>query len=361
MSLDDLFSQIQSGNMKELDIIVKADVQGSVEAVKQSLVKLSNEEVVVKVIHGGVGAINESDVILASASNAIIIGFNVRPDPIAKVTADNEGVDIRLYKVIYNAIEDVEAAMKGMLDPVFEEKVIGHAEIRQIFKASGVGNIAGSYVLDGIDHHISNQSFADENYIFPEASSASELVFELIPRERLTKEIAECIYTGIIHDTGVFQYSCTSEKTMEAAGVLMGMGIDFPKIVDQTFFTKTYEQNRIMGLALVKSKLHLDGKCISSIITAEEMREYNVLPKHLDGIVSQLRVTKDVEAAVFLYQTDEENYKVSTRSASYVDVAKIAAKYGGGGHVRAAGFSVAGDPEKRLNEIIEDIREQITD
>ena len=150
MSLDDLFSQIQSGNMKELDIIVKADVQGSVEAVKQSLVKLSNEEVVVKVIHGGVGAINESDVILASASNAIIIGFNVRPDPIAKVTADNEGVDIRLYKVIYNAIEDVEAAMKGMLDPVFEEKVIGHAEIRQIFKASGVGNIAGSYVLDGV-------------------------------------------------------------------------------------------------------------------------------------------------------------------------------------------------------------------
>ena len=150
MSLDDLFSQIQSGNMKELDLIVKADVQGSVEAVKQSLVKLSNEEVVVKVIHGGVGAINESDVILASASNAIIIGFNVRPDPVAKVTADNEGVDIRLYKVIYNAIEDVEAAMKGMLDPVFEEKVIGHAEIRQIFKASGVGNIAGSHVLDGV-------------------------------------------------------------------------------------------------------------------------------------------------------------------------------------------------------------------
>jgi translation initiation factor IF-2 len=150
MSLDDLFSQIQSGNMKELNIIVKADVQGSVEAVRNSLVKLSNDEVVVKVIHGGVGAINDSDVILASASNAIIIGFNVRPDPVAKITADREGVDVRLYKVIYNAIEDVEAAMKGMLDPVFEEKVLGHAEIRQIFKASGIGNIAGSYVLDGI-------------------------------------------------------------------------------------------------------------------------------------------------------------------------------------------------------------------
>ena len=149
MSLDDIFSQIQAGNLKELDLIVKADVQGSVEAVKTSLEKLSNDEVVVKVIHGGVGAINESDVILASASNAIIIGFNVRPDPAAKQTADHEGVDVRLYKVIYNAIEDVEAAMKGMLEPIYEEKVIGHAEIRQIFKASGVGNIAGSYVLDG--------------------------------------------------------------------------------------------------------------------------------------------------------------------------------------------------------------------
>ena len=150
MSLDDLFSQIQTGNLKELELIVKADVQGSVEAVKQSLTKLSNEEVVVKVIHGGVGAINESDVSLASASNAIIIGFNVKPDATAKATAEQEKVDIRLYSVIYKAIEDIEAAMKGMLDPIFEEKVIGHAEVRQIFKASGVGNIAGSYVLDGV-------------------------------------------------------------------------------------------------------------------------------------------------------------------------------------------------------------------
>ena len=150
MSLDDLFNQIQEGNLKELGIVVKADVQGSVEAIKQSLVKLSNEEVVVKIIHGGVGAINESDVTLAAASNAIIIGFNVRPDATAKETAEREGVDVRLYRVIYNAIEDVEAAMKGMLEPVFEEKVLGHAEVRQTFKASGVGTIAGSYVLDGI-------------------------------------------------------------------------------------------------------------------------------------------------------------------------------------------------------------------
>ena len=150
MSLDDLFTQIQAGNLKELNLIIKADVQGSVEAVKQSLLKLSNEEVVVKCTHGGVGAITESDVSLASASSAIIIGFNVRPDAMAKAVAEREGVDIRLYKVIYQAIEDVEAAMKGMLDPVFEEKVIGHAEVRQIFKASAVGNIAGSYILDGV-------------------------------------------------------------------------------------------------------------------------------------------------------------------------------------------------------------------
>ena len=149
VSLDDLFNQIQSGNVKELNIVVKADVQGSVEAVKQSLEKLSNDEVRIRIIHGGVGAITESDVMLATASNAIIIGFNVRPEPSAKAFADEEKVDVRLYRVIYNAIEDITAAMKGMLDPVYEEKVIGHAEVRQLFKASGVGVIAGSYVLDG--------------------------------------------------------------------------------------------------------------------------------------------------------------------------------------------------------------------
>ena len=150
MSLEDLFSKIKEENLKELDIIIKADVQGSVEALKESLLKLTNEEVVVKVIHSGVGAINESDVTLAGASNAIIIGFNVKPDSAAGDKAEQENVDVRCYDVIYKAIEDVERAMKGMLDPVFEEKILGHAEIRQIFKASAIGNIAGSYVLDGI-------------------------------------------------------------------------------------------------------------------------------------------------------------------------------------------------------------------
>lgn len=211
-----------------------------------------------------------------------------------------------------------------------------------------------------VDHHISNESFADVNYVFPKASSASELVYELLQKERITKEIAECIYTGIVHDTGVFQYSCTSKKTMEVAGNLMELGINYPSIVDDTFHTKTYNQNRIMGLALLKSRLHLDGKCISSIITLEEMQQYEVLPKHLDGIVNQLRVTKDVEVAVFLYQTGEDSYKVSTRSKELVDVAQIAVKYGGGGHKRAAGFSVSGDPYARIEEIVADVTESLS-
>ena len=173
VSLDALFEQIQAGNMKELNIIIKADVQGSVEAVRQSLEKLSNDEVKVRTIHGGVGAITESDVNLAAASNAIIIGFNVRPEPAAKDAASAEKVDLRLYRVIYNAIEDIEAAMKGMLDPEFVEKVTGHAEVRQIFKASGVGTIAGSYVLDGTIQRDSSARIIRDGIVVHEGKLAS--------------------------------------------------------------------------------------------------------------------------------------------------------------------------------------------
>ena len=190
LTLDGLFSQIQAGSIKELDLIVKADVQGSVEAVKQSLEKLSNEEVVVKVIHGGVGAINESDVTLAAASNAIVIGFNVRPDVMAKSIAEREKVDLRLYRVIYQAIEDVEAAMKGMLDPIFEEKVIGHAVVRQTFKASGVGTIAGAYILDGVfQRNCSVRLFRDGEKIY-EGALASLKRFKDDVKE--VKEGYEC-------------------------------------------------------------------------------------------------------------------------------------------------------------------------
>ncbi len=210
-----------------------------------------------------------------------------------------------------------------------------------------------------VDHHVSNDNFADENYIFPYASSASELVFGLIGEKSITKKIAECIYVGMVHDTGVFQYSCTSAKTMEIAGKLMEMGIDFSKIVDETFYTKTFEQNQILGKALLNSRLLLNGKMIASVITMEEMKQYHVLPKHLDGIVNQLRVTKGVEAAVFLYENEDGSYKVSTRSNGLVNVAELAVRFGGGGHERAAGFSMEGTPEDLINKVAFEIEKQL--
>lgn len=210
-----------------------------------------------------------------------------------------------------------------------------------------------------IDHHLSNRSFAEQNYIFPEASSASELVFELIDPEKITKEIAECLYTGIVHDTGVFQYSCTSAKTMNIAGILMDKGIDYSRIIDETFYAKTFEQNQVLGYALLNSRLYLDGKVIASCVTDEVMHTYHVLPKHLDGIVSQLRVTKGVEVAIFLYQTGDNSFKVSTRASGDVNLAEIAMKFGGGGHAKAAGFSMDGDLEQIIGLINEEIKKQL--
>lgn len=195
MSLDNLFSQVQSGNVKDLCIIVKADVQGSVQAVRQSLEKLSNEEVVVKIIHGGVGSINESDVVLASASNAIIIGFNVRPDAVAKDIAEREGVDIHLYNVIYNAIEDVERAMKGMLEPIFEEKVIGHGEVRQIFRSSKVGAIAGSFITDGtFKRGCKIRLMRDGNVLYDDTLSSLKRMKDDV------KEVREGFECGVVLD-----------------------------------------------------------------------------------------------------------------------------------------------------------------
>ncbi len=210
-----------------------------------------------------------------------------------------------------------------------------------------------------VDHHISNDSFADENYIFPDVSSTCELVFNLLPKERIDKTIAECIYTGMVHDTGVFQYASTSKKTMEAAGFLMERGIDFSKIVDETFFIKTFQQNKILGLALLKSRLHLDGQCISSVITKKDMEDFDVLPRHLEGIVSHLRSTRGVEAAVFLYELEEGEYKISTRSRACADLSKIAVKHGGGGHKRAAGFSMNGNPDEIIDIIVAEIKEEL--
>ncbi len=209
-----------------------------------------------------------------------------------------------------------------------------------------------------IDHHISNDSFADENYIFPQTSSTSELMFDLIGEEKITKEIAECIYVGIIHDTGVFQYSSTTAKTMNIAGVLMEKGINFSKIVNDTFYTKTFEQNKILGQALLDSRRYLDGVVIATVVTKEEMEKYQVLPKHLEGIVSQLRATKGVEAAIFLYENEDGSWKVSMRSNALINVATIAMNYQGGGHVRAAGATIKGNSEEIIQKICEEIQKQ---
>jgi len=210
-----------------------------------------------------------------------------------------------------------------------------------------------------IDHHISNTGFGDINEIQPDASSASELVALLEDPEKITAPIAEALYMGIAHDTGIFQYSCTSSRTMRIAGVLMEKGIDFSAIVDATWATKTYRQNQILGRALVESILMLDGKVIFSVIHRKDMDLYGVEPKDMDGIVQQLRVTKGVEAAIFIYESGVREYKVSMRSNGIVDVAKIASYFGGGGHVRAAGCTMQGGVHDTINNLTAQIADQL--
>lgn len=210
-----------------------------------------------------------------------------------------------------------------------------------------------------IDHHISNQAFAQINYIEPEASSASELVCNLLEPDKITKEMAEALYMGIAHDTGVFTYSCTSSHTMRTAGMLMDKGIDFTKIIDSTYHEKTYLQNQILGRALLESIMMLDNRIIFSAIRQKEMKFYGVEPKDMDGIVQQLRATKGVEAAIFLYETGPQEFKVSMRSNGKIDVSKIACYFGGGGHVKAAGCTMQGSVYDVVNNLVAHMDKQL--
>ncbi len=212
-----------------------------------------------------------------------------------------------------------------------------------------------------IDHHISNNSFADVNQVVPDASSACEVLYDTLYDEKIDKAVAECIYTGIIHDTGVFKYSCTSLHTMEIAGKMMQMGIDYSDIIDNSFYKKTYVQNQILGRALLESVLFYDKKCIFSSVTRDEMNFYGVTGKELGGIIEQLRLTEGVEVAIFLYETGDDEYKVSLRSKKEIDVSAIAVAFGGGGHVRAAGFLAKGTVHDIINRIGEMIEEQYSD
>lgn len=210
-----------------------------------------------------------------------------------------------------------------------------------------------------VDHHISNQSFADENYIVPDASSTSELVYQLLDKAKISKEVAEALYLGIIHDTGVFQYSCTAPSTMRAAADLMEKGVDTSALIQDTYYEKTYAQNQVLGRALLESILFMDKKCIAVYIKQRDMEFYGVTPKDLDGIVSHLRNTKGVEVAVFMYETKPSEYKVSLRSTRNVDVSVIAQYFGGGGHKKAAGFTMTGQPLDVLNNLSVQIAHQL--
>lgn len=212
-----------------------------------------------------------------------------------------------------------------------------------------------------IDHHISNVGFADINFIEPEMSSASELLFKLIDEDKISISAAECIYTGIVHDTGVFQYNCTSPKTMNTAGKLMKKGINFTKIVDETFFKKTFIQNKMLGRALDKAKLYLNGKCIISVITLDDMEQFAAKTEDLEGIVSQLRITTGVEAGILIHESLPDIYKASMRSNGKVDLSVIAVKMGGGGHVMAAGCTLEHNLDDKINTILSMISEQLKD
>ena len=210
-----------------------------------------------------------------------------------------------------------------------------------------------------VDHHISNIGFADVNHIVAEASSTSELVYGLLDEEKISKNVAEALYLGIVHDTGVFQYSCAGPETFRVAAKLLEKGIDGPKIIEDTFYAKSYAQNQVMGRALMESILFLNGVGIASFIRKNVMDFYGVVPKDLEGIVSQLRVTEGVEVAVFMYELKQNEFKVSLRSKSELDVSKIAQYFGGGGHKKAAGFTMAGTPFDVLNNLSEQIEEQL--
>lgn len=210
-----------------------------------------------------------------------------------------------------------------------------------------------------IDHHVSNTGCADINYIKPDASSASELVFEVLEEDKLDASIAENIYIGIMHDTGVMKYSCTKPSTLVVASKLIAFGFDFSKIIEETFYEKTYEQNLIMGRTVSESVLHLNGQCISGIVTKERMQEYGLTGKDLDGIINRLQNTKGVHCSIFIYELEENTYKVSMRSDEYVNVSEIAQTLGGGGHVRAAGCTLEGNVDEILSNVVKEVEKQL--
>lgn len=303
----------------------------------------------------------------------VAIGGHIRPD------GDCVGSCMGLYQYLKKNypdiqvdvyLEDIPECFKPMIEVSRDIlHVVDEEKSYDLFIALDCGDM-GRLGFSGVlfesakrtfcvDHHISNKAFADENYIVPEASSTAELVYRLLDREKITTEIAECLYLGIVHDTGVFQYSSTSPETMEIAADLMRKNIRANEIIDKTYYEKTYAQNQILGRALLESTLVLDGKGIVSAISKETMGFHGVIPKDLEGIVSQLRVTQGVEVAIFLYEIGQDEYKISLRASGDVDVSKVAEYFGGGGHKKAAGFTMNGTAKDITERIIGQIQIQL--
>ncbi len=313
------------------------------------------------------------DKVLEGAKTVAIAG-HVRPD------GDCVGSCMGLYNYIDTVYPGIEAQV--YLEPIPEvyrflkntdkvKVVSGNEPQYDLFICLDCGEIsrlgaAGDIFTNAkrtfcVDHHISKHDFADDNYVFPKASSTSELLCELMDMDKVTKETAECLYTGIVDDTGVFQYDCTSSKTMNTAGLLMDKGINYSSLIERTFFEKTYAQNRILAEALLTAKLHDDGRIISTWLSKAKMDEYGVEASDTEGIVEQLRTTKGVAVAVFLHENNDGTYKGSLRASVDVNLVNIAALYGGGGHAKAAGFTATGDPESEIiPKLLEGIRKELS-
>ncbi len=313
---------------------------------------------------------------LLADAKSVAVSAHVRPD------GDAVGSALGLYNYIKLLHPDKETVvflekpeivfsyLKGFEEIVSEERASEY-EGREfdLFIALDLGDVerlgfaAGYFekakVKACVDHHISNHGFTGNDYIVPEASSASELVYDLMNPNKIDIETAKCIYTGIIHDTGVFKYSNTSEKTMRTAGHLIGFGFDFTEIIDKTFYEKTYVQTQIMGRAIMESIRFMDGRCIASVLDHKIMELYEATSQDIQGISSQLLLTKGVECAIFMYEAEPFTYKVSMRSGNRVDVAAIATHFGGGGHKKAAGFTMSGTFHDILNNISELIEKQL--
>ena len=309
---------------------------------------------------------------LLEGKTSVAIGGHVRPD------GDCVGACMGLYQYLRDNYRDVETDVYLEEIPSHFSFVEGTGDIRHQVEpgktydlficldcgdAERLGFSRPLFESAGqtfcVDHHISNQACADENYIVPDASSTSELVFRLLDCGRITRGIAEALYIGIVHDTGVFQYSCAGPETFRTAAALLEKGVDAPSIIERTYYEKSYAQNQILGRALLESIVFMHGQCIFSSVSQAVMRFYGVTPKELDGIVSQLRITKGVEVAIFLYEQEPNVYKVSLRSKEKVDVSRVAAYFGGGGHVKAAGCTMPGTVHDVINNLARQIAPQL--